>query len=370
MLMVATVPSMIGCFNMNNIHILQEMGYLVDVACNFKDTSVWSAKRIQNFKEELKEIGVDIFQLDFSRSPLRLDKHIASYYEVKKLFMERQYTFIHTHTPVASAIVRLAAHKRNIKVIYTAHGFHFYHGAPIWNWIIFYPIEIWLSKYTDVLITINNEDYQRAFKKFKAKTILYVPGVGVDTEIFTPQKKDREKIRKELGLENSQIMVLSVGELNENKNHESVIRAMAGYDKLTYVIAGKGKLKDKLESVAKECNVDLRLTGYCNNVEDFYKAADIYVLPSIREGLNVSLMEAMSSGLPCLVGKIRGNTDLIDDGQGGYLFSPFKIKEIRDSISKAITHDHIESMGKYNRQKIRRFDKNEIGKMMRSVYEM
>ena len=132
-LMVATVPSMIGQFNMNNIQILQEHGYIVDVAADFKDTSVWPAERVQRFKDQMEEMGIECIQLDFSRSPLKLNRHYQSYKETVKLIQERKYSFIHTHTPIASAIVRQAAHKTGTKVIYTAHGFHFYDGAPLKN---------------------------------------------------------------------------------------------------------------------------------------------------------------------------------------------------------------------------------------------
>ena len=198
---------------------------------------------------------------------------------------------------------------------YTAHGFHFYNGAPLKNWLIFYPVEKCLSRYTDVLITINNEDYKRATEKFHAKKMFYISGAGVDVEKFAPRQSGRDKIRAELGLEDTDFMLLSVGELNENKNHASVIKAIAGKD-ITYVIVGKGDKEAELKTMADENNVDLRLTGYRNDVADFYDAADVYILPSIRKGLNVSLMEAMDSGLPVACSPIRCNTDLVDEEDG------------------------------------------------------
>ena len=150
-LMVATVPSMIGQFNMNNIHILLDMGYEVDVATDFTNTSYWPNERIQKFKDDLSELGVKTYQIDFSRSLFMINRHIKSYKEIIELIKKRQYSFIHTHTPIASVIVRIAAHKTGTKVIYTAHGFHFYNGAPLKNWIIYYPIEWLLSWWTDVL---------------------------------------------------------------------------------------------------------------------------------------------------------------------------------------------------------------------------
>lgn len=362
MLMAATVPSMIGQFNMNNIYILLNLGYEIDIAADFTDTSVWPAKRTQKFKADMKALGINCIQLDFSRSPFKIHRHIRSYKETITLIKKRQYSFIHTHTPIASAIARLAAHKTGIKVIYTAHGFHFYQGAPLKNWIIFYSIEKWLSKYTDILITITQEDYKNAITRLHAKKTIYVPGVGVDTKKFKPCKKRREKIRTELGLSDTQIMILSVGELNENKNHEAVIRAIKGLN-LVYVIVGNGKLYNHLQKVAVECGVDLRLTGYRNDVADFYNAADIYILPSIREGLNVSIMEAMASGLPITCGKIRGNTDLVSSP----LFNPTHLNEIKTAIKKAIRCRT--KLGQRNLEVIKRFDSHVVEALMKSIYK-
>lgn len=362
-LMVATVPSMIGQFNMNNIHILLDMDYQVDVAADFSDNSVWPPDRVDIFKEQLKQLNIECFQLDFSRSPLKIQRHYKSYKEALNLITDRKYSFIHTHTPIASAIVRLAAHKAGVKVIYTAHGFHFYTGAPLKNWLIYYPIEKWLSRYTDVLITINKEDYKRATEKFHAKKTVYIPGVGVDTERFAPRKAGRDKIRTELGLNDNSLMLLSVGELNDNKNHSSVIKAIAGMN-LTYVIVGKGGLKDTLEKLAQENNVDLRLMGFRSDVADFYNAADAYVLPSIREGLNVSLMEAMASGLPIACGRIRGNTDLIEDKE--VLFDPLNIDEIRSAITVVLENRSV--LRKYNIEKIHSFGLATVEEQMSEIY--
>lgn len=362
-LMVATVPSMIGQFNMNSIHILLNMGYKVDVASDFTDTSIWPIERVQKFKDQMDELGIECIQLDFSRKPLKVYRHYRSYRETLNLIKKRKYSFIHTHTPIASAIVRLAAHKTKTKVIYTAHGFHFYNGAPLKNWIIFYPIEKYFSRFTDVLITINKEDYKRAQEKFRAKKIAYIPGVGVDIKKFAPEAAGRERIRKELGIKESDSMLLSVGELNNNKNHSSVIKAVADMD-FIYVIVGKGEKEAELKAIAEELDVDLRLTGYRTDVADFYNAADVYVLPSIREGLNVSMMEAMASGLAIACGRIRGNTDLIEDRK--CLFDPLNINEIKSAIKN--TSERRLELGQKNLEKIQSFDLRTVAQLLTDIY--
>lgn len=253
-----------------------------------------------------------------------------------------------------------------LKVIYTAHGFHFYKGAPVKYWMAFYPVEKYLSKYTDVLITINKEDYYRASKKFQAKKTIYVLGVGVDVKKFegVAGSIDRAAKRKELGIMDDEILLLSIGELNENMNHSVVIKALATiqnskevHNHIVYMIAGIGNKKDELKKLAEDCGIDLRLLGYRNDVSELLTAADIYILPSIREGLNVSLMEAMASGTPCLCGNIRGNVDLVEQGKGGELFDPNSLCSVAKAlVTEMKDHSIWLEQGLYNQKKIKHFD--------------
>lgn len=371
-LQLASVASMIDQFNIPNIEILQSLGYQVDVVADFTHPGTITTERCENLKKRLSDMNVRIFDIAIPRSlnPLAIS---SAFKRVKELLEKENYNLLHCHSPIGGAIARQAAkglRSKGLKVIYTAHGFHFYNGAPLKNWLIFYPIEKWFSRYTDVLIMINEEDYKRASEKFKAKKVVYIPGVGVDTEKFSPRKSGREWIRKELIIPDNRILLLSVGELNENKNHELVIRAISGIDNITYVIVGKGELAEQLQKTATECGVDLRLAGFRTDVADFYDAADVYILPSIREGLNVSLMEAMASGLPCLAGIIRGNVDLVDEGKGGYLFTPSSVDEIKTAIHEMVnmTIEDRQELGLYNSNKIRSFDLQTVGNITAEIF--
>ncbi len=365
-LCLASMASNLDNFNRNNVKLLQELDYDVSLAANFctsEDSS--SQKKINSFRKEMKTDGVHTVQIDFTRKVFNVKKQIKSIRQIRRL-LTQGYDLIHCHTPICAAITRLCAmkyqKKGEVRVIYTAHGFHFFKGAPIKNWLFFYPVEKWLSRYTDVLITINKEDYRRAKKYFKARKTVYVPGVGVDTKKFAPRQSGRDEIRKELNLKDNQIMLLSVGELNENKNHISVVKAIKDTD-YVYVIVGKGEKKAELESTAKECNVDLRLMGYRSDVADFYDAADVYVLPSLREGLNVSLMEAMASGLPVACSNIRGNTDLINE----FLFNPRNLNDIKSAILKVV--DNKDNLGKNILNIIKKYDTSKINSIMTEIYK-
>lgn len=370
-LMTATVPSMIGQFNMNNIKILLELGFEVDVACDFNDRSVWSEEKVSKFRNEMQKMGIQLFHIDFSRSPGQLKKHIVSYHEMKKLMADRKYDLIHTHTPISSFITRLAFKNSSIfescRMIYTAHGFHFFKGNSVAKNFIFKSIEKYAAKYTDILITINSEDYEAA-KKFKLRKngrIEYVPGVGINLEKINSINEKREEFLKELSISEDSFLMLSVGELNENKNHKAIVEILNDLPgNVHYLICGQGNKKEELIKVAEEknCKDRLHLLGYREDIIAIMKSCDLFVFPSMREGLSVALMEAIACGLPCVVSDIRGNRDLIKDGKNGYL-SPLDsfLETIRKTLSmddksfKMISQVNIDESSKYSEKNISEF---------------
>ena len=342
-LMLASVASMIAQFNMQNIQLLLDNGYKVDVACNCKEGNTISDEQVKSLIKRLADKGVPVIHVPIPRKITDIKGIANSITQVKKMCDENQYNILHCHSPIGSVVARIAARdarNRGMKVIYTAHGFHFYKGAPKQNWLLFYPIEKICSNWTDVLITINKEDYVFAKKHMNVGRVEYVPGVGVDTKKFQLENFDKSAKRKELGIKVDDFFILSVGELNQNKNQEVIVRAIAKLNnpKIHYFIAGKGAKADYLEELAKRLNVNLHLLGYRTDIVELLNTADLYAFPSYREGLSVALMEAMAAGLPCVVSKIRGNVDLIEDGKGGYLVEPDDVEgflfAIKDLVSK------------------------------------
>lgn len=374
-LMVASVASMIDQFNMQNIQILLDKGFDVDVACNCKTGNTISNDRVQDMIQRLAKQGVKVTHLPIPRKITDISNIRKSIVELKKMFAEHSYTLMHCHSPIGSVVARTAAkkyRKNGVKVIYTAHGFHFYKGAPIINWILFYPIERIYSRITDVLITINKEDFQFAKKHLKAREIRYVPGIGVDTKKFQNIVVDKAAKRSELGIKDSDFMIISVGELNKNKNQEIIIRAIALLKKnnIHYFVAGQGSEKEHLMRIAKELNVNLHLLGYRTDIAELLKIADVFAFPSYREGLSVALMEAMASGLPLIASKIRGNVDLVKDGINGYLVEPNdvcvwgeKIQYLKDNNSEQ------KIMRKNNQNDMKKYDKNVVKKQLYSIYK-
>lgn len=388
-LMNASVASMIYKFNMSNIEILESLGYQVDVACNFGKENPISQEQIADFKNILNRKDIRIFETTCPRSVIAIGKMIKAYKQLKKIAETEEYELVHTQSPIGGVVCRLAfrkERKNNTKVIYQAHGFHFYKGAPIQNWLIFYPIEKFCSRFTDVLITINKEDYELAKKRMKAKKVVYVPGVGIDLKAYSKvpnQIKDAKQeenlqLRQNIGCQADDILLFSVGELNVNKNHSTVIRALGALNakgvcdkQVHYAIAGSGELLENLKKLAKECEIEntVHFLGYRTDVKDWYEISDVFVFPSYREGLSVSLMEAMASGNPVIASRIRGNTDLIDE-QGGYLFAPDNVMECEQKIEEALdSNEELKQKGFYNCNKIRQFDKRIVENTMQQIYE-
>lgn len=377
-LVLASVASMIDQFNMPNIRLMIEMGYKVDVATNFIEGSTCSDEKIAALKKTLAEMGVDCYQVDFARNVLKVGQNLRAYRQTRKLIVENKYDMIHSHSPIGGLLSRIAVRdmrKKGTKMIYTAHGFHFFNGAPLLNWLIFYPIEKFSSRWTDVLVTITHEDYALAQKKMSAKEVIYVPGVGINTAAFKPGDDAaviRKQKREELGLTEENIVLMSVGELNKNKNHEVVIRAMAQLKNrnVHYVIAGRGVLKEHLEHLAKELGVgeQLHLLGFRTDVRDLFKTADVFAHPSFREGLSVAVMEAMASALPIICTEIRGNTDLIDEGKGGYLFHPADVESAYRALKNMTEAKDLKAFGAYNMEKAKTLDMKAVMEKMKEIY--
>lgn len=295
--------------------------------------------------EECERIKVHHHHIDIQRSPFAFIKNKKAYHQLLKLMNEEHFDMIHCNTPMGGVLGRLAARKAGIKeIIYQVHGFHFWKGAPLKNWLLYYPIEKILAHYTDLLITINQEDYAFAQKKLKAKEIIYIPGVGVDTSRFTSISAERKaQLRKEFGIPDDAVVMLSVGELNKNKNHQLAIKALGKLKRqdIYYVICGEGELQAKLQELADERGVGarLKLVGFRSDVQDFYGMADLFVFTSFREGIPAVVMEAMSSRIPVVASRIRGVVDMLPSSK--LLFDPQNEDDLAQRITLAIEDESL-----------------------------
>ena len=356
-------------FHIPYLKMFQEMGW---------ETAVASKNDYENPDDCQIPYCDTYYNIPFERLPWK-PKNIQSYKMLKKIIDEGNYDLIHCHTPVGAMIARLAAlaaRKKGTKVIYTAHGFHFFNGAPLMNWLLFYPAEWLLAPVTDVLITINKEDHARALKQLHAKRIEYVPGVGIHTEKFREQNVDRLEKRSSLGYGSDDFLALTVAEMTPNKNHITILKALAllkdreEFQHIHYLICGRGEMWASLEESARELGISdhVNFLGYRTDAPELYKASDLFLFVTFREGLSVALMEAMSSGMPIVAAKIRGNTDLIDDGVSG-VFSENSPEAVAEHIL-AMYRDpqRREQLGKAAAEKALLFDDKNVLNQVKEIY--
>ncbi|MGF3194969.1 glycosyltransferase family 4 protein [Facklamia sp. P13055] len=372
-LIVASVASMIKQFIMPDINLLNNLGFEVTVATNFDDPGNIKPEESKELVSELKRLGMQVEQIDFNRYPFN-KQNLNSFRRIRALIKKNKYELIHCHSPIGAAVTRIAT--KNIKyinkfVIYTVHGFHFFDKAPLKNWA-FYPLERYLMKYTDLLITINKQDYDRASTWDNSK-VHYIPGVGIDLERIKQKPNDIE-FRKKYEIPEEATIIVSVGELNKNKNHIEVINTLNKInDKdIFYIIIGDGNLYTYLKNCIEKSKMreNIILLGYRNDIINILKSSDIFIFPSIREGLSVALMEAMACGLPTIVSNIRGNEDLIVNNKGGYLYNHQNYKELERAILELKSNKETQKQfGEFNKNFIQNFSLERINSLMKNIYE-
>lgn len=343
---------------------------------DFYQAANWQDADLSQIENDEKEYNIKIKNVPISRNPFA-KSNINAYKELVEIVKRENIDYIHCNTPTGGLLGRLVGKKCKVKkVIYQAHGFHFFKGAPKKNWLVYYPVEKWLARYTDALLTINSEDYELAKNKLKLRKngkVYYVPGVGIDTTQYDFSAKVREEKRMELGIPLDAFLLISVGELNANKNNTVIIKALEKLklNNLHYVLCGVGDKQKELQQQVDTAGLhgNVHFLGYRTDVKELYQMADCFVMPSFREGLSRSIMEAMASGLPCIVSKIRGNTDLIEDGKGGFLCEPTDYNSFAEAIDLLCGNNSLcKEMSTFNKMKIKQFDTSVVEKEMKNIY--
>ena len=317
-LYVATVLSHICQFHLPYLKMFQEKGYQVHVAAH------------DNLAEknglQLKYTNQH-FDIPFQRSPFR-PKNIIAYKQLKELLDKEQYDLIICNTPVGGIITRLAAQKtrkNGTKVVYIAHGFHFYKGAPKKNWLIYYPIEKYFAKKCDIVVTITTEDYELATRKFKTKVVRMHGVGGDDTRHYAISNEDKIILRKELHIPKEEFICLCTGELNKNKSQKSLIQLVPEFrnriPNFQLWLAGNGPLKEELETEVKKLGIQdcVKFLGYQPEIELYVRASDVVLSASKREGLPFNVLEAMLAKRPVVVSVNRGHKELIFNGKNGFI---------------------------------------------------
>lgn len=361
-LFVATITKHINTFHIPYLKYFKEQGYEVHVASNGKETIEYCDKH---------------YNLPFERFPLKKN-NLKTYKELKRIINNNQYEIIHCHTPVGGVLTRLAARKarkKGTKVIYTAHGFHFYKGAPLLNWIIYYPIEKICAKWTDCLITITEEDFSLAKKKLKAKRIEHINGVGMNTERFQKElsEEEKEEKREELKIDKNDIVFSYVAELNENKSQTLLINVMKELKKeipnVKLLLIGSGPLAEEYQKIIKNNDLEdsIRLMGKREDINELLSITDIYLASSIREGLPVNVMEAMYKELPIIATDNRGHREMVKNGENGFIINT--IEEMKNQITEILGDKQLyQQLAKKGKEMSKQYETEKIIKDIEKIY--
>jgi len=363
-LVLTTISRTINAFLIPHILDLVHNGYTVEIACS----------NIDLIDHNIHNLGLILHEIDLSRNPFSL-KNIKAYRQLNMVILNNQYDIIHTHTPIVSAIIRLLAKKHKLKnIYYTAHGFHFYKGAPLINWLLFYPIEKYLSKYTNTIITINNEDYNLATKKFQSKRIKYIPGIGVDFDKFIQVRVEKDYINDQISIHENNLNIFSVGEINKNKNHLVIIKALKALknNNVHYYIVGEGKNKPLLKKMVASFNLNdnVHFLGFRQDIPVLLMYADLFAFPSKREGLGLAAIEAILSDVPLLSSNIHGINDYSINNVTAFKCNPNDYKCFASKIDYYICDKTINSNLKlWKKDNIQKYSIDNVINLMNNIYQ-
>lgn len=364
-LFVATVYSHLAAFHKPFIRMLQSEGYVVHTAASPSDGR----------KNELEDLGCECFDISFSRNPFYLASNAKAFLQLRDLLARNRYSLVHVHTPVAAFLLRLAStFQKQGPIIYTAHGFHFFRGAPLKNWVIYYSLEKLAKRWTDTLLVMNEEDYDLATRMgYKAQENLFlVNGVGVDLAFFDGQTGDT--IRKELGLERNDVIVSCIAEMIPRKNHIEILKA---WPEITeecpnahLLLVGTGRERAKLERVVHNKEIaNVHFLGFRSDVNNIISTSDVVILASKHEGLPRCIMEAMACGKPVIASNVRGSRDLVEHGVNGYLFQiGDKVAFVKYMRELIMDRDKREAMGRSGRRIIQEYSLDTVLSQVRHIY--
>ena len=366
-LIIATVvKTHIMQFHIPTLKLFKDMGW---------ETAVAARNDYSNPQDCQIPYCDQFYDIPFERIPF-MPKNVECYKRLKDIMDHGNYQIIHCHTPVGGVLGRLAARKtrkEGTRVLYTAHGFHFYRGAPLKNWLMYYPIEKLCSYFADDIITINQEDYRFAKKHFQHQRIFYLPGIGIDVDRFSKAPDCAIDFHNLFHLRKDEKVMISVGEMTVNKNHRTIIKALtlSQLGNVHYMIVGSGVCRTRLEEYAARLNVSDRVhfLGYRNDIASLLHASDVFVFPSYREGLPVALMEAMAAGVPIVASRIRGNVDLVEDGVNGFLCDPEDAADFADKIQTLLKEPELaQKFRTHSLEKIKDYDQSIVAQQLRKIY--
>ncbi|KQL54039.1 glycosyl transferase [Heyndrickxia shackletonii] len=367
-LIVSTVSGTINTFLIPHIKWLIEKGNEVSVASNYAE----------DIDDRISELGCTIYSVPFQRNPLKIENYQALK-SIKQIVLNGKYEMVHVHTPVASLLTRFACRKiKGVTMVYTSHGFHFFNGAPMKNWIIYCTLERLAARWTDVLITMNDEDFDYGQKLTLRSNIpcFKVHGVGVDLNKFSPiSREEKLALRSEYQYNPNDFIVIYVAELSYRKQQDLLIKSISRLQKninqIKLLLVGDGELLETYKKMAANFKLDnqVEFLGYRKDIDKLLAMSDIAVSTSRQEGLPVNIMEAMATGLPIVVTNCRGNRDLITNNYNGIVVGVNDEKACANAIEKVYRSNKTRTIfSKNNINSIQTYKINNILSEMEEIY--
>lgn len=365
-LYVTTISNTINAFLIPHIKMLINKGHEVHIACAIE----------QELSKELTALCVNVHRVSFSRSIKKMD-NVRAFKDLKSILIREKFDLIHTHTPIASVITRFANIGMKSGVVYTAHGFHFHKGAPFSSWLIYYPIEWMMAKFTDAIITINQEDYEMATRRFAKKTRVFkVNGIGINLEKKNVSEAARSELRNQYNYSNDQCLLFYAAELNKNKNQKLLIQVMRilnqKHPNVKLILAGSGPCETEYKELADVLNVKdaVDFVGYRTDVENYLQFVDIVVASSKREGLPVNIMEAMLGAKPIVLTDNRGHRELVENGKNGFIVEQENPEQFAEYIAKLCSSKKLrEELGENGSKMVTQFSLEIVLDQLNEVYD-
>jgi len=360
-MVLCTTDNMITQFLFPHIEDLQNMGAIVECVC----------ARTGKWFDEIEERGITCHEIAFKRNPLKF-ANLKAYKKLKALQKEKDYDIIYCQQPVGGLMGRLIGKKFKKKVIYTAHGFFFFKGCSFKKKLLYKTAEKWLAKYTDILITINQEDFEAA-QKFAAKKVYKISGIGLQQDKFKDLNFDKEKFKQSLGIRKDEKVVLSISEMIKRKNYETMIKVISNlrYENFKYVVCGCGVEEENLKKLTQKLGLEDKIIflGYRKDIPKILEISDVFLHCSHQEGLTMSIMEAMKAGLPVVTSDARGNKDLIEDGKSGFVCPPTNVKLITEKLKKLLDDGVLRAeFGTYNKLAVKKYSYENVRKELEKIY--
>lgn len=357
-------------FNLANIKSISELGYELHLLANFENGPGPEGKN-EAFAQWCKEQGYYVHSMPFVRGASL--KNLGLVKELKEFLRLNKFDIVHAHTETGGLMLRMTlSAKGSSKFIYTAHGMSFWKGCPLKNRIIYKTIEKWICRGMDANLGMNQEELD-FLREIKPQAANFVHGIGLSLDRFQKKERSRGEVRDEFGVTDNDKLIVSIGELNDNKNHATVIKALSFLENKNYkyVVCGVGPNKDKLNQMAADAGVSDKviLAGYRSDIPDILHAADLFVFPSFHEGMPVAALEAMACGLPLICSKIRGNVDIVKDGENGFLFEPEDHSSLAIAMERLIIEQSLsKKFGEKNKELVTDFSQNAVIEELKKIY--